>query len=46
VTYGLDYNDQQTSIETTVALAGAVTPEGYGDAVVLVGLTADDYLVT
>jgi hypothetical protein len=45
VTYGLDYNDSATAIETTVSLAAAVTPSGYAEAVALVGLSADDYLV-
>jgi hypothetical protein len=44
VTYGLDYNDNGTTIETTVALAAAVTPTGYGNAVAMIGLSADDYI--
>jgi serralysin len=43
ITYGLDYNDNQTAITTTVSLAAAVTPTDHDGAIAMVGLSADDY---
>lgn len=45
ITYGIDYLSPQDAIAKTVALAAAVTPQGFEDAVKLIGVGGDGDLV-